>query len=160
MPDNSLEYLGPVPELADRLGYLFKHAHARLTDLTSAALAPLGVSGRQLAVLLVIAEQPSGSQLGIATRMGLDRTTMVTLIDDLERAGLVQRSPDPADRRRNVVDLTTQGRKTTRQGAALSEQAEKSFLEPLSKDDTAMLRRALRLLAFPSSFNTRSEAQR
>jgi len=156
MPDNSPERPVPVPALADRLGYLFKHAHSRLSDLTSAALAPLGVSGRQLAVLLVIAEEPSGSQLGIATRMRLDRTTMVTLIDDLERKGLVERVPGPTDRRRNVVVLTSQGRKTARQGAALSEQAEKSFLEPLSKEDTAVLRRALRLLAFSSSFSTRS----
>lgn len=141
---------GPLPELADRLGYLFKHAHSRLSDLTTAALAPLGITGRELAVLLVIAEQASGSQLAIATRMGLDRTTMVSLIDDLEREGLVQRSPDPADRRRNVVAPTIKGRKTVRKGAVLAAQAEEAFLSPLSEQDAATTRRVLRLLAFPA----------
>lgn len=139
----------PVPKLADRLGYLVKHAQLRLAGLTAEALAPLGISGRQLAVLLVIAEEPPASQLEIATRMAVDRTTMVSLIDELERMGLVERRPDPADRRRNVIAMTSPGRETTRKAAEMSGEAERSFLEPLSAEDAATVRRALRLLAFP-----------
>jgi len=151
MPGSSAVRPVPVPELADRLGYLFKHAHSRLSDLTTAALAPLGINGRQLAVLLVIAKEPPGSQLEIATRMALDRTTMVSLVDELEREGLVERSPDPADRRRNVVALTSRGRETTWKAAALAGQAEKTFLEPLSERDADVVKRSLRSLAFPGS---------
>jgi len=140
----------PVPELADRLGHLIKHAQLRLADLTAAALAPLGISGRELAVLLVIAEQPPTSQLQVATRMGVDRTTMVALIDDLERKGLVERRPDPTDRRRNVTAATSSGLTTTKQASIAAEQAERLFLAPLSGDDIASVKRALRLLAFPN----------
>jgi DNA-binding MarR family transcriptional regulator len=139
-----------VPELAHRLSYLFKHAQLRLAELTGAALAPLRITGRELAVLLVIAEEPPASQLRIATRMGVDRTTMVAIIDELERKGLVERRPDEVDRRRNVTALTSAGRTTTRQAAAAAEKAERRFLEPLSADDAAIVRGALRRLAFPA----------
>jgi DNA-binding MarR family transcriptional regulator len=140
----------PVPEPAGRLAHLLKHAQLRLADLTADALAPFNVSGRELAVLLVIAEQSSASQLQVAARMGVDRTTMVALIDELERKGLVERRPDPTDRRRNVVALTRSGAKTTQQAAAAAGRAEHAFLEPLSQDNAATIRRALRVLAFPN----------
>lgn len=139
----------PVPELADRVAHLFKHAQLRLNDLTASALSPLKISGRELAVLLVIAAQPSASQLQIATRMGVDRTSMVSLIDELERKGLVERRPDPDDRRRNVVTLTASGAKTTHSGAAAARKAEQAFLEPLSEVDAITIKQALRALAFP-----------
>ncbi len=140
----------PVPELADRLAHVLKHAQLRLADLTAAALAPLGITGRELAVLLIVAEQPPASQLQVATRMGVDRTTMGALIDSLERKGMVERRPDPADRRRNVVALTSAGRKATKLGASAAYKAERAFLKPLSTDGAATVRLALRLLAFPN----------
>jgi DNA-binding MarR family transcriptional regulator len=139
----------PVPELVDRLAHLLKHAQLRLAGLTVEALAPFNVSGRELAVLLVIADQPPASQLQVANRMGVDRTTMVALIDELERKRLVERRPDPADRRRNVVALTRSGTGITQQAAAAAGHAEQEFLKPLSNDDAAAIRRALRVLAFP-----------
>lgn len=121
----------------------------RLAELTAAALAPSEITGRQLAVLLVIAEQPPTSQLQIATRMGVDRTTMVALIDALEHKKLVERQPDPTDRRRNVVAMTSSGRETTQLAATAADKAERTFLEALAPADIAIVRHALRLLAFP-----------
>ncbi|WP_211229562.1 MarR family winged helix-turn-helix transcriptional regulator [Nakamurella lactea] len=145
-----------IPELADRLTYLLKHAQLRLAELSAAALEPLGISGRELAVLRVIAARPPVSQLEIATRMGVDRTTMVGLIDGLERKKLVERAPDPADRRRNVVALTAAGRTATQRGSAAADRAEQTFLEPLSADEASAARRALRLLAFPGEERRRT----
>jgi DNA-binding MarR family transcriptional regulator len=135
--------------LADRFSHLFKHAQLRLEALTADALSHLEITGRELAVLLVIAEQSSASQLEVATRMGVDRTSMVALIDELERKRLVERRPDPSDRRRNVVTLTASGAKTTQQGAAAARKAEQAFLKPLSEDDAITIKEALRVLAFP-----------
>src|SRR5215472_10172994 len=73
------ELAGPPPELADRLAYLLKHAQLELAGLTAEALAPFGVSGRELAVLTVLAGQEPGSQQQAAQRLGVDRTTMVGL---------------------------------------------------------------------------------
>jgi len=141
----------PLPALADRLGYLLKHAHLRLADLTGSALAPFGISGRECAVLIAIDERAPLSQQEVARRMGVDRTTMVALIDDLEGKGLAQRRQDPDDRRKNVVVLTDAGRTTLRQAVAATRAAERRFLAPLAGDQSATFTAALRAVAFPAS---------
>jgi DNA-binding MarR family transcriptional regulator len=138
----------PPPALADRLGYLLKHAQLRLAELSRMALAPFGISGRELAVLLAIDDRASQSQQEVARRMAVDRTTMVALIDDLEHKGLVRRQPDPDDRRKNVVVLTDAGRTTLRQATAATREAERRLLGSLSDDESAMLKKALQAIVF------------
>ena len=140
---------GPGPELTSRLGYLFKHAWLRLTELTGAALTPYGIDGRELAVLLFVDRTEPGSQQQVARRLGVDRTSMVTLLDGLEGKGLVARHPDADDRRKNVVELTEAGRRTLAAATWASEEAERQFLAPLSPPADKQLREALRLLATP-----------
>lgn len=140
---------GPLPVLADRFGYLLKHAQLRLAELNRAALAPFGISGRELAVLLAIDDGASASQQEVARRMAVDRTTMVALIDDLEDKGLVQRQQDPDDRRKNVVVLTDVGRTTLRRATTAAAEAERRLLSSLSGDESAMLKKALQAIAFP-----------
>jgi DNA-binding MarR family transcriptional regulator len=132
-----------APELVERLGYLLKHAQLRLTELTAEALAPYGVSGRELAVLLVLDGGGPASQLAAAGRLGIDRTTMVTFLDTLEERGLVARRPDPDDRRRNVVVLTATGQSVLRDATRASDEAERRFLAPLSAAAAGQLRRSL-----------------
>src|SRR5512135_963184 len=95
-----------LPQIGDRFGYLLKHARERMAELSAEALRPYGVSGRELAVLTVLATGAPPSQLEAAQRLAVDRTTMVALIDGLEARGLVTRGPDQSDRRRNIVALT------------------------------------------------------
>jgi DNA-binding MarR family transcriptional regulator len=141
---------GPLPALAERLGYLLKHAQERLSGLTAEALAPFGVTGRQLAVLVAIDDRVPLSQQEVARRLGVDRTTMVSLIDELEAMRLVQRRPDAADRRRNVVAVTPDGRATLDGASAAARDAERRFLGALPGREAAALRRALRAVAFPA----------
>ncbi|MFI0941578.1 MarR family winged helix-turn-helix transcriptional regulator [Streptomyces sp. NPDC021020] len=137
-----------APELHGRLGHLLKHAQARFAALHAEALAPFGISGRELAVLLVLSgEETPSSQQRAAARLGVDRTTMVTFLDTLEGKGLLARRPDPADRRRNVVVLTEQGTDTLRRATAASDEAERRFLAPLTGADAAGFRTALRDVA-------------
>jgi DNA-binding MarR family transcriptional regulator len=141
---------GPLPALAERLGYLLKHAQERLSGLTAEALAPFGVTGRQLAVLVAIDDRVPLSQQEVARRLGVDRTTMVSLIDELEAMRLVQRRPDAADRRRNVVAVTPDGRATLDGASGAARDAERRFLGALPGPEAAALRRALRAVAFPA----------
>jgi DNA-binding MarR family transcriptional regulator len=131
------------PELIDRLGYLLKHAQLRLTELTAEALAPYGVSGRELAVLLVLDGGGPASQLAAARRLGIDRTTMVAFLDTLEERGLVARRPDPDDRRRNVVVLTATGQSVLRDATRAGDEAERRFLAPLTAAAADQLRHCL-----------------
>ena len=139
----------PVPALAGRMGYLLKHAQLRMAELNAAALAPFGITGRELAVLLAIDSQAPLSQQEAARRLGVDRTTMVALIDELEGKQLVQRRQDPADRRKNVVALTPAGRATLADAGKASDEAERRLLAPLTGDQAAQVREALRMIALP-----------
>jgi DNA-binding MarR family transcriptional regulator len=132
-----------IPPVGDRFGYLLKHARERLAALSSEALGPLGVTGRQLAVMTVLAQGEPPSQLEAAQRLAIDRTTMVSLLDELEAKGLVERRADTADRRRNIVALTDRGRLTLVEGARATDRAERTFLAALSTADADRLRELL-----------------
>jgi DNA-binding MarR family transcriptional regulator len=135
---------GKAPELVDRLGYLLKHAQLMLAEHTAGALRPYGISGRELAVLLVLGGREPASQQQAAGRLGIDRTTMVGFVDALENRGLVERHPDANDRRRNVVVLTKAGRDTLRDATQASDDAERRFLAPLSESAAKQLKGSLR----------------
>src|SRR5580700_9544165 len=88
---------GPLPVLADRFGYLLKHAQLRLAELARAALAPFGISGRELAVLLAINDGAAASQQEVARRMAVGRTTLrraTTAAGEAERRFLSSLSGD------------------------------------------------------------------
>lgn len=136
----------PRAELTDRLGYLLKHAQQRLMEFTSAALAPYGLSGRQLAVLLVLDALGPTSQQDAARRLGVDRTTMVALIDALEAKGVVVRCPFAEDRRRNVVQFTESGRILFDEALAASDAAEREFLGSMDEAGAEKFRAQLRTL--------------
>jgi DNA-binding MarR family transcriptional regulator len=143
-PDDRTAEPGPAPELIDRLGYLLKHAQQELAEHTAGALRPYGISGRELAVLLVLGGSEPASQQQAAGRLGIDRTTMVGFVDTLENRGLVERHPDANDRRRNVVVLTRAGRETLRDATRASDEAEHRFLAPLTESAAKQLKGSLR----------------
>jgi DNA-binding MarR family transcriptional regulator len=154
-----------VTELHDRLGYLLKHAQMALSEHTGAALARFQIDGRQLAVLTVLRDsdgsddEPDGDGWGgpralaqheAAKKLGVDRTTMVDLLDELEKKGLVQRRPDPADRRRKLVYLTHEGESAVKEGGRAAREAERAFLAALTPDEADQLRVLLqRALGLP-----------
>ncbi len=110
-------------------------------------MEPYGITGRQCAVLIAVDDREPRSQQEVAARLGVDRTTMVTLIDELEAKALVDRRADPADRRKNVVALTAAGRETLTGSLAATEAVERDFLAALSPADAATFRRLLAVVA-------------
>lgn len=137
-----------IPDvLADRLGYLLKHAYHRLGDELGAALAPYRLLPRELGVMAVIAEaEEQPSQLEIAARLGVDRTTMVGVIDVLEEKGYVARRRSDLDRRRNVVTLTSAGEACRAAAERARERVEREFLAPLDPETAETLTEALLVL--------------
>jgi DNA-binding MarR family transcriptional regulator len=143
-------YSVSMPDLHDRLGYLLKHAQLGLAGHTGPALEPLGITGRELAVLTVIGGGDPLSQQEAAARLGVDRTTMVDLVDTLERKALVARRPDPADRRRNLVELTAHGTDVLTRGGAAADRAEAAYLGDLDHHEIALLKDLLRRAVRPA----------
>ncbi|HWF14653.1 MAG TPA: MarR family transcriptional regulator [Acidimicrobiales bacterium] len=133
--------------LADDLGWglgmifraYVKAAHAAVADL------PGGPRGYQ--VLSAAAQGNVGSQLALAQHLGVDRTVMTYLLDDLEAAGLIERRPDPADRRARRVVATQKGNKLL---ASLNDRlraAEAQLLAPLATETRVTFRDQIQLLA-------------
>jgi len=134
---------GPGPEVSGRLGYLLKHAMRRLSAVSDEALAPFGVDDRRLAVLLLVASNEPMSQQQAAERLGIDRTTMVALLDDLESKSLVARVAHPGDRRRNVITLAPDSEPILNQAFAAWNKAEQTVLDVLEPQAAEQLRESL-----------------
>src|ERR1700723_3405619 len=132
-----------IREPNEVLGYLLKHAHLALEGYTDAALARFGITSRDLGALRVIAGGEGKSQLDVAGILGVDRTSMVALLDALEQAGIVARRPSEQDRRRNVIELTKRGREIFVEAEQLSLAVEKDFVAVLGDEGARDLRRAL-----------------
>lgn len=130
--------------MSDRLGYLLKHVLAQLTDEQAKALAPYGLNGRDLAVLSAVVAGEPLSQLEVASRLRVDRTSIGDLLDSLEERGLVERRRSPEDRRRNVVVLTAKGESTFEEAERVRLKVEREFL--VSLPDADRFREDLRLL--------------
>jgi DNA-binding MarR family transcriptional regulator len=126
-----------------RLGYLLKRAHLQFGQLVSEALSPLGIDNREWAVLISLDERRPRSQAELATLVGVDRTTMVALVDSLQRKGLIERRPHADDRRKNAIEITASGRDVRKRAARTVDTIERRFLAVLEEREAARLRAAL-----------------
>ncbi|KLL12933.1 MULTISPECIES: MarR family winged helix-turn-helix transcriptional regulator [Protofrankia] len=99
--------------VADLAFLLSQASHALTTELT-AGLTELGISPRGHCVLSS-AMSCDLTQGQVAELCALDKTTMVVTIDELEKAGLVQRRPSSTDRRARIVWVTEEGKRTAAQ---------------------------------------------
>jgi DNA-binding MarR family transcriptional regulator len=114
---------------------------------TDAALAGLPGGPRGYQVLAASQRGEAASQLALAQQLGVDRTVMTYLLDDLERAGLVERKPDPADRRTRRVTLTEAGNAAMCDSHRRLRAVEDELLEPLLPAEREALRGMLYRLA-------------
>jgi DNA-binding MarR family transcriptional regulator len=96
--------------LMGNLNWLLTQAHYALASELAAAFEPLGISPRGHAVLGA-ATTGAHTQKQLAELVGLDKTTMVATLDELEAAGLAKRVPSTTDRRAHTVAVTTDGRR-------------------------------------------------
>src|ERR687894_2272313 len=91
----------------DLIFMLNEAARSLQTELT-AGLEAVGTTPRSYCVLSKALEGEC-TQIELAKRSGLDKTTMVVTVDELERAGLAERRPSPTDRRARVIAVTDKG---------------------------------------------------
>ena len=119
-------------------------AYVKAADAATEGM-PSGHRGYQ--VLCAAARDEPGSQAALAQRLGIDRTVMTYLLDDLEAANLVERQPDPADRRSRRVVATAHGREVLAERDTRLARAEQHLLAALTPDEQASFRALLATLA-------------
>ncbi|MEH3034165.1 MAG: MarR family transcriptional regulator [Aeromicrobium erythreum] len=105
----------------------------------------LGLPGghRGYKILRFVEGSTCQSQIRIAAALGVDRTVMTYLIDELEQAGLVTRRPDPQDRRARLIDLTDAGRDRLATARERMAQVERHVLAGLDEGEVDQLRTLL-----------------
>lgn len=134
----------PVSEFAGQLFFrLWRASHTH----TAAALDTVGLTPALFALLNVIATRDGAIQQELGEALGIDPSTMVSLIDQLESTGLAKRRPRPSDRRAREVAITPQGRRRLVDARQLVAQGEDEVLRGLTRRErrelVALLRRAL-----------------
>jgi MarR family transcriptional regulator, transcriptional regulator for hemolysin len=132
--------------LASDLCWLLSRASHALNTESTAALEALGVSPRAHTVLTA-AMTGEHTQIEIARLVGLDKTTMVVTVDELEAAGLAERRPSSTDRRARVIAVTPEGRRKVREADKVLDGVREDVLSALAPEDRDVFLRALGTLA-------------
>jgi DNA-binding MarR family transcriptional regulator len=136
-----------IPDsLADQVGYLLSKAHLRVHVRANEALEPLGLTVKHYGLLTLLVHEGPVSQGRLGEVMKIDRTTMVALVDDLERAGHVDRTRNPEDRRAYALAATASGKRIQRDAATLMKRVYNETLSPLSAGERRELLRMLRAI--------------
>ncbi|MFI1796246.1 MarR family winged helix-turn-helix transcriptional regulator [Streptomyces sp. NPDC020379] len=112
--------------------WLLNRASARGRRLVGEALAREGMRMPHHAVLSAVADLGPVAQAELGRTTGFDPKDMVGILNDLQAAELITRAPDPADRRKNAISLTPEGRRLRARLAILGEEANETLLAVLS----------------------------
>jgi DNA-binding MarR family transcriptional regulator len=139
----------PCPDLGstlqDDLSWLLLRAARGMGCAMAAALEALTLDTRGLMVLKTICNSSAPNQLAIAQAADIDKTTLVSILDELERKSFVRRVPGP-DRRTRVVELTDDGRQMLAWAEAAGGDIQRAVLDALEPSDRDALLRSLPLL--------------
>lgn len=131
------------PGIDVRLGGQFYLAHRFARAATNVRLRPLGLDLRHLAVLGELAANGPSKQRVLVDRIRMDRSSLVYVIDELERQGLAERGRDETDRRSHAVRITTKGRRRLTAATAAADQAMQHLLSGLTATDKVRLEQLL-----------------
>jgi DNA-binding MarR family transcriptional regulator len=139
---------GPLdPDRPDLTWLLHRAAQNMRIALDEAARAH-GLSGaRDWIVLAALNAGPRQTQLALAHALGLDKTTMTSLLDRMEAHGLVTRSTDTNDRRARIPALTEDGRRVQAEVTRARDRVEASLLATFTPQEQHLLRELLTRLA-------------
>jgi DNA-binding MarR family transcriptional regulator len=134
-------------EAAEFAGQLFFRLWRASHTRVAAALEAIGLTPASFGLLNLLGTREGAMQQELGAAMGVDPSTMVSLIDQLEDAGFAKRRPHPADRRARAVALTPKGRRVLQLGRQMAAEVEDEVLGGLPPADRAklltLLRRAL-----------------
>lgn len=136
--------LGLLPSL---LGYALRRAQVAVFQNFTEVVGAAELTPGQFGVLVVIDGNPGLSQAQLGNALGIDRSTVVAVIDRLESRGLVARQPAPNDRRSHALHLSDSGKATLRRLTERVRAHERQIARHLSAEEQARLIELLRQVA-------------
>jgi DNA-binding MarR family transcriptional regulator len=139
--------LALVPDpLVDRTGFLLARAHFSSRDRADELLRPYGIAVRHFGLMSLLAEHGPSSQQALARRLSVSPAMITQIVDDVETRGLVERRPNPGDRRSYLVTLTPAGKRTLTAGRRVAKTVADELVAKLGEDGDRELRELLRKL--------------
>jgi MarR family transcriptional regulator, lower aerobic nicotinate degradation pathway regulator len=126
--------------------WLISRAYAHSHRLLVEGFASAGVRGYHYRLLAALEEFGPASQAALGRRTSIDRSDVVAVLNDLAARGLIERAPDPVDRRRNVITITPAGTEQLRALDEVVAGVQEKLLAPLSPADRTRLVRLLTAL--------------
>lgn len=139
---SSLEYK-VHPALKEYFGYCLKKAAERHTILLNEELSKSQLVAGQFGILVVLRASDPLNQNSIGEEMGIDKATIVKLIDGLESLGFVERLPHKEDRRIKLVRITPKGERFASEQLKRATQITEKFLSCLTSNERQILHSAL-----------------
>lgn len=122
----------------DWISYSLKITQHRLRHRLDAELAQLGITAPQNAVLLAVAGNPRISNAELARAAFVTPQTMQAILVNLERGGLIMRTPHPDHGRVIMTELTKAGQKAVVDGAKAVDVVERQMLCTLSTEEARL----------------------
>jgi MarR family transcriptional regulator, organic hydroperoxide resistance regulator len=136
------------PDFQPDLTWLLHRAAQNMRTVLDEAAQAHGLTGaRDLVVLAALESGSRQTQLALAQSLGVDKTTMTSLLDRLEARGLITRCTDAHDRRARIPALTDAGRRVQAEVMNARDQAESAVLARFSAQERHLLRDLLARLA-------------
>lgn len=126
------------------VGFLLAKLHTAGSVLNNQALAAFDLKERSYSVLALAASGLEPTQRAMADFLSLDPSQIVTLVDELEKRGLVRRAPGKLDRRAKIVTATAKGKRLCAEAKEAMSEAEAEALDALSAGEVAQLKELLR----------------
>jgi DNA-binding MarR family transcriptional regulator len=133
--------------LVRNTGYLISRMGFYASKQFADRLSQLGLTPRMWGAMNVLDSEGPVSQQQLGRAIGMDPSSMVSTIDELEAKGWVQRRPHPTDRRAHALHITDAGRDTLTRGRRLAAGAQNELLAPLDDAERAQLHDLLLRLA-------------
>lgn len=133
----------------ERPTWLISRAYLRATGLLQEGFAAEGdrLRGYHYRLLAALEEFGPASQAALGRGTGIDRSDVTAALVELEERGLVQRSVNPADRRRNVVSITAAGTARLEELDAVVDTIQERLLAPLSAEERRQFVTLIRRIA-------------
>jgi DNA-binding MarR family transcriptional regulator len=128
------------------LSWLLHRAAQRLAEAVQAEATRHGIGMRAQLVLTALTQETGRTQLALGADLAVDKTTLTTELDRLEACGLIERRPDPKDRRVRIPEITEAGRRRQAEAAAAIKQITDQQAAVLSAAEREMLESCLRRL--------------
>lgn len=125
-----------VPEASPRsVGFLISQLGLASAKRFAEDLRPLGIHPGEFALMRFVAASEGQSQQTLAERLAIPPSRMVAKVDSLEESGLVERRPDPADRRVRALHLTPKGRRLLKRAGDIAVEYESRLCADLDPSD-------------------------